>query len=220
MFSAGAAVRVLGRLKPINAVPSARASFRLSLDGRRYISAYGYTQAKALVYANYAPFHFLAVDRTVLHSYSISPPHHTQVNVRLLTAPLNPADINQIQGVYPSKPAFATTLGTSTPSAIAGNEAAFEVVSTGSGVKSLTKGDWVIMKRSGMGTWRTHAQFDEASLIKIEDRSNMTPLQVGTVGINPVTAYRMLKDFCEWDWRTPASAARSSSSVANGASRR
>lgn len=51
-----------------------------------------------------------------------------------------------------------------------------------------------------MGTWRTHAQFDEASLIKIEDRSNLTPLQVGTVGVNPVTAYRMLKDFCEWDW--------------------
>lgn len=226
MFSAGAAVRALGRLKPMNAVPSARASFRLSLDRRRYISAYGYTQAKALVYANYGepkdvlrllnPSQHLSsfspsialckpnaaanIFSNSLHSYSISPPHHTQVNVRLLTAPLNPADINQIQGVYPSKPAFATTLGTSTPSAIAGNEAAFEVLSTGSGVKSLTKGDWVIMKRSGMGTWRTHAQFDEASLIKIEDRSNLTPLQVGTVGINPVTAYRMLKDFCEWDW--------------------
>jgi NADPH:quinone reductase-like Zn-dependent oxidoreductase len=32
--------------------------------------------------------------------------HATQVNLRLLTAPMNPADVNQIQGVYPSKPPF------------------------------------------------------------------------------------------------------------------
>ncbi|PGH32166.1 mitochondrial trans-2-enoyl-CoA reductase [[Emmonsia] crescens] len=202
MFSARAALRLSGQLKPASginptrAIPACNASFKLSLDRRRYISAYGYTQAKALVYSNYGE----PKDVLSLHSYSISPPHNTQVNVRLLTAPLNPADINQIQGVYPSKPTFTTALGTSTPSTIGGNEAAFEVISTGSGVKTLTKGDWVIMKRTGMGTWRTHAQFDEASLIKIEDRSNLTPLQVGTVGVNPVTAYRMLKDFCEWDW--------------------
>jgi len=28
----------------------------------------------------------------------------------------------------------------------------------------------------------------------------LTPLQVGTVSVNPVTAYRMIKDFCNWDW--------------------
>jgi trans-2-enoyl-CoA reductase len=56
------------------------------------------------------------------------------------------------------------------------------------------------MKRSGLGTWRTHAQFDESDLLKIEDRSGLTPLQVGSVSVNPVTAYRMLKDFCDWDW--------------------
>ncbi|PGH02669.1 mitochondrial trans-2-enoyl-CoA reductase [Blastomyces parvus] len=196
MFSARATLRTAGQLRPVRAVSASNASFRLPLDRRRYISAYGYTQAKALVYSNYGE----PKDVLSLHAHSISPPHHSQVNVRLLAAPLNPADVNQIQGVYPSKPTFTTTLGTSTPSAIGGNEAAFEVLSTGSGVKSLTKGDWVIMKRTGMGTWRTHAQFDEAALIKIEDRSNLTPLQVGTVGVNPVTAYRMLRDFCAWDW--------------------
>ena len=56
------------------------------------------------------------------------------------------------------------------------------------------------MKRSGMGTWRTHAQFDESELIKIEDPTGLTPIQVGTVSVNPITAYRMIKDFCEWDW--------------------
>ncbi|KAJ0415550.1 hypothetical protein BJY00DRAFT_293337, partial [Aspergillus carlsbadensis] len=165
-------------------------------EGRRYISAYGYTQAKALVYSKYGE----PRDVIQLHKHSISAPHGTQVNLRLLAAPLNPADVNQIQGVYPSKPPFETTLGTQEPSAIAGNEGAFEVIATGSDVKSLSKGDWVIMKRTGQGTWRTHAQLDESQLIKIEDQTGLSPLQVSTVSVNPVTAYRMIKDFCDWDW--------------------
>lgn len=108
--------------------------------------------------------------------------------------------MNQIQGVYPSKPPFETTLGTTEPSAVGGNEGAFEVLSTGSEVKNLAKGDWVIMKRTAQGTWRTHAQMDESQLIKIEDKTGLTPLQAGTVSVNPVTAYRMIKDFCDWDW--------------------
>lgn len=189
-------------------------------EGRRYVSVYGYTQAKALVYSKYGePGDVLqyVVDSSIianptlmarlltdcqfrLHKHSIPAPHGTQVNLRLLAAPLNPADINQIQGVYPSKPPFESTLGTGVPSAVGGNEGAFEVISTGSSVKNLSKGDWVIMKRTGQGTWRTHAQLDESQLIKIEDKTGLTPLQVGTVSVNPVTAYRMIKDFCNWDW--------------------
>lgn len=135
-----------------------------------------------------------------LHKHSISAPHGTQVNLRLLTAPMNPADVNQIQGVYPSKPPFQTLLGTAEPSAVGGNEGAFEVIATGANVKTLTKGDWVIMRRTGLGTWRTHAQLDESQLIRIENKDGLTPLQVGTVSVNPVTAYRMIRDFCEWDW--------------------
>ncbi|KAL2215248.1 hypothetical protein M432DRAFT_144307 [Thermoascus aurantiacus ATCC 26904] len=167
-----------------------------AVEGRRYISVYGYTQAKALVYSQYGE----PKDVLRLHTHSISHPHGTQVNLRLLTAPLNPADMNQIQGVYPSKPPFETTLGTTEPSAVGGNEGAFEVLSTGSEVKNLAKGDWVIMKRTAQGTWRTHAQMDESQLIKIEDKTGLTPLQAGTVSVNPVTAYRMIKDFCDWDW--------------------
>ncbi|KAL4780494.1 hypothetical protein BJX76DRAFT_350938 [Aspergillus varians] len=166
------------------------------VDGRRYITAYGYTQAKALVYSRYGE----PKDVLRLHKHSISAPNGSQVNLRLIAAPLNPADVNQIQGVYPSKPPFQTTLGTHEPSAIGGNEGAFEVIATGPGVKGLTKGDWVIMKRTGQGTWRTHAQLDESQLIKIEDQAGLSPLQVSTVSVNPVTAYRMIKDFCDWDW--------------------
>ncbi|KAJ5615390.1 Alcohol dehydrogenase superfamily zinc-type [Penicillium hordei] len=163
---------------------------------RRYVSVYGYTQAKALIYSKYGE----PKDVLRLHKHSISAPHATQVNLRLLTSPMNPADVNQIQGVYPSKPPFRTDLGNAEPAAVGGNEGAFEVLSTGAGVKNLSKGDWVIMKRTGLGTWRTHAQLDESQLIKIENKEGLTPLQVGTVSVNPVTAYRMLRDFCEWDW--------------------
>lgn len=135
-----------------------------------------------------------------LHKHSISPPHGSQVTLRLLAAPMNPADVNQIQGTYPTKPPFQMSLGTAEPSAVAGNEGAFEVISTGADVKNLARGDWVIMKRTGNGTWRTHAQLDESDLIKIENKDGLTPLQIGTVGVNPVTAYRMIKDFCAWDW--------------------
>ncbi|KAE8147265.1 hypothetical protein BDV25DRAFT_35991 [Aspergillus avenaceus] len=165
-------------------------------SGRKHISVYGYTQAKALVYSKYGE----PKDVLQLHKHSISPPHGTQVTLRLLAAPLNPADVNQIQGVYPSKPPFQTTLGTQEPSAVGGNEGAFEVVTTGSNVKTLRKGDWVVMKQTGLGTWRTHAQLDESQLIRIENREGLTPLQISTVSVNPVTAYRMIKDFCDWDW--------------------
>lgn len=56
------------------------------------------------------------------------------------------------------------------------------------------------MKQTGMGTWRTHAQMDESQLIKIANKDGLSPLQISTVSVNPVTAYRMIKDFCSWDW--------------------
>lgn len=164
---------------------------------KRHISAYGYTQSKALVYSKYGE----PQDVLQLHGHSISPPSGTQVVIRFLTSPINPADVNQIQGVYPSKPEMNTMLGTSEPSATAGNEGVAEVVSTGSGVKSIQKGDWVIMKSTGMGTWCTHKAVDENQLLKIDDKEGLTPLQVGTVSVNPCTAYRMLLDYGKWNFR-------------------
>lgn len=118
----------------------------------------------------------------------------------MLAAPINPADVNQIQGSYPTQPAFSTLLGTREPSAVGGNEGVGEVVAVGAGVKAVAKGDWVIMKRTGMGTWRTHLQVDEGEVVRIENKEGLVPLQVGTVSVNPVTAYRMLRDYAAWDF--------------------
>ncbi|EON65250.1 hypothetical protein W97_04487 [Coniosporium apollinis CBS 100218] len=165
----------------------------------RLISAYGYEQARALIFRKYGE----PADALSLHTHSISPAHSKNLTLRFLASPINPADINQIQGVYPSKPTFTTSLGTSDPVAVAGNEGVAEVIAVGSGVKSVQRGDWVIQKTPGFGTWRTHAQCDESNLLKIDDKSGLSPVQVGTVSVNPCTAYRMLRDFAalkEGDW--------------------
>lgn len=162
---------------------------------RRAVSAYGYEQAKALTFQSEGdPALVLS-----LHSHSIPPPHGDLMTLRFLASPINPADINQIQGVYPSKPTFTTSLGTANPIAVAGNEGVAEIIALGSEAKEagFKKGDWVIMKGPGFGTWRTHASARAQDVLRLDEamRENITPIQAGTVSINPCTAYRMLKDF-------------------------
>ncbi|KAF2661230.1 NAD(P)-binding protein [Lophiostoma macrostomum CBS 122681] len=162
---------------------------------KRRISAYGYEQAKALAFTDYGePPSVLS-----LHSHSISPPHGNLVTLRFLASPINPADINQTQGVYPSKPTFTTSLGTASPIAVAGNEGVAEVIALGDTAKreGWQKGDWCLMKGPGFGTWRTHAAATISDIVKLEERARegISVVQAGTVSINPCTAYRMLKDF-------------------------
>jgi len=58
------------------------------------------------------------------------------------------------------------------------------------------------MASTCFGTWRTHTLAEEKDVLKI-NKEGLTPIQVGTVSVNPCTAYRMLKDFeelREGDW--------------------
>jgi trans-2-enoyl-CoA reductase len=165
----------------------------------RHKSVFGYEQAKALVFdAPGAP-----ADVLRLHTHSISPAYRDLVNVRFLASPVNPADVNQIQGSYPSKAAFTAALGTPSPCAVGGNEGVAEVVGAGEGVATLRKGDWVIMRRPAVGTWRTHAQVREGDLMRVERHEGNTLAQVATVSVNPCTAYGMLRGFADLrpgDW--------------------
>ncbi|KAH9437220.1 hypothetical protein MCOR27_006958 [Pyricularia oryzae] len=162
---------------------------------------YGYTQTKALVFSKFGE----PSDVLRLHTHSISPslPSHAVV-LRTLAAPINPADVNTIQGTYGAKPDFNSPanmqLGTAEPSAVPGNEGCFEVVSVGSGVKNLKKGDWAIPASTGMGTWRTHALVEQAdrALLRVPDGdSPLTPIQAAMVSVNPSSAYRMLRDYVD-----------------------
>lgn len=114
--------------------------------------------------------------------------------VRALAAPINPADINTIQGTYGAKPPFTSLIGTAEPSAIPGNEGLFEVISPGSATSPFRKGDWVIPAKSQLGTWRTHAVVNADDLLKVE-KEQLTPTQVATVSVNPCTAYRILRSY-------------------------
>jgi trans-2-enoyl-CoA reductase len=106
--------------------------------------------------------------------------------------------VNTIQGTYGAKPTFSALLGTADPSAVGGNEGCFEVVSVGSSVSSLKKGDWVVPASTGFGSWRTHVLVENAEreLIKV-DKEGLSAIQVATVSVNPSSAYRMLRDYVD-----------------------
>lgn len=178
---------------------SLRSSPTSRLMSKRYVSVFGYTQAKALVYSKYGQ----PQDVINLHSCSIAPAHSEEITVKFLASPINPADINQIEGVYPSKPPLTTILGTPEPSAVGGNEGVVEVIAVGDKVNGFKPGNRAIMRNTGFGTWRTHASAKSSDLLKIPDNKSITPIQAATISVNPCTAYRMLKDFTtleKGDW--------------------
>lgn len=102
----------------------------------------------------------------------------------MVLSPINPADINTIQGVYGIKPDLPFTLG---------NEGFGEVVKVGSHVQKFRVGDWVIPGTNAWGTWRSHAIESERNLRKIAN--DLNPPMAATISVNPCTAYRMLQDF-------------------------
>ncbi|XP_056364874.1 enoyl-[acyl-carrier-protein] reductase, mitochondrial isoform X1 [Oenanthe melanoleuca] len=106
------------------------------------------------------------------------------VHVKMLAAPINPADINMIQGTYP--------LLSPLP-AVGGSEGVGEVLEVGRRVAALKPGDWVIPADAGLGTWRTRAVFPEELLLKVP--SDIPVLCAATLSVNPCTAFRMLADF-------------------------
>ncbi|NXD62971.1 MECR protein, partial [Eolophus roseicapillus] len=108
----------------------------------------------------------------------------SDVHVKMLAAPINPADINMIQGTY----AILSPLP-----AVGGNEGVGEVLEVGRRVAALKPGDWVIPATSGLGTWRTQGVFPEQMLLKVP--SDIPVLCAATLSVNPCTAYRMLADF-------------------------
>ena len=116
--------------------------------------------------------------------------------LRTLAFPINPSDINQLQGVYPSRPEKTMDYQTNEPAAIAGNEGVFEVVHAPGGKTSLKEGDWVIPLMANQGTWTNYQVFsDESQLIKVNGLDLIT---AATIGVNGVTAYQMVNNFIDW----------------------
>ncbi|XP_014497247.1 enoyl-[acyl-carrier-protein] reductase, mitochondrial isoform X2 [Vigna radiata var. radiata] len=105
-----------------------------------------------------------------------------EVCVKMLAAPINPSDINRIQGVYPVRP---------NPPAVGGYEGVGEVLSVGSSVTSLSPGDWVIPSPPSFGTWQTYIVKNENVWHKVEKGVPME--YAATITVNPLTALLMLE---------------------------
>ena len=109
--------------------------------------------------------------------------------MRLVAAPINPADINTIQGNYaPSVMPFKL------PSII-GNEGLFEVIRVSSDSGKFQVGDWLIPAEVGWGTWRSHAIENQEKFFKVPN--NLSKHACATLTVNPCTAFRLLEDFKE-----------------------
>lgn len=119
-----------------------------------------------------------------LEEEQVNPPRADEVLVKMLFTPVNPADINTIQGTYAVKPTLP---------AVVGIEGLAEVLLVGPQIKNVNVGDRVVFNREAAGTWRTHGLFKEADLLKVP--SDVDELALSGIMSNPSTAYRMLKDF-------------------------
>ncbi|CEP14039.1 hypothetical protein [Parasitella parasitica] len=163
----------------------------------RWVALRGYSgksdiTASAMVYSDYGqPSQVLR-----WHSYLLPALTSDTVHVKFLASPINPADVNMIQGAYPIKPTFHQ-LGDENL-AVGGNEGVAEVIATGDGVDSLKVGDQVVMANTGYGTWRTHAAGPASDFQLLPYAAdNVSNIQKATITVNPCTAYRMLKDFVD-----------------------
>eukprot|EP00835_Amoeboradix_gromovi_P000407 NODE_14_length_42432_cov_0.433799.p12 type:complete len:344 gc:universal NODE_14_length_42432_cov_0.433799:9477-10508(+) len=110
-----------------------------------------------------------------------------EVLVKILASPINPSDVNQIEGVYPVLP-FKDS-DTYTP----GNEGSGRVVEVGNDVSGIKSGDHVIFAAYAKGTWREYVCATAQELIKVDAR--LDPKNAAILSVNPCSAYRMLRDF-------------------------
>jgi len=124
------------------------------------------------------PAEVLRVER-----WELGEPGPGQVLVEMRAAPVNPADINVIEGRYGKQPPL--------PAAI-GNEGVGEVVQLGPGVTGLALGQWV-RPVPGVGSWQEALIAEPADLTPLP--SGLTSEQAATLCVNPATAWRMLHDF-------------------------
>eukprot|EP00744_Colponema_vietnamica_P000971 GILI01001676.1.p1 GENE.GILI01001676.1~~GILI01001676.1.p1 ORF type:complete len:373 (-),score=167.24 GILI01001676.1:310-1377(-) len=127
--------------------------------------------------------HASAEDAIKIETENLSAPTGSEVLVKFLAAPVNPADFNIIEGTYGELPKLP---------AVAGNEGVAVVVAAGPSAK-LKANDVVVPALPGFGTWRTHAVCPEAALQKIP--SDLPVEYAATLAVNPCTAFRLLADF-------------------------
>lgn len=142
------------------------------------------TQCQALVYEAHGP----PKDVLQLQEHPVGDVGDHDVQLEMLAAPINPSDINQIEGKYPIKPNLP---------AVAGNEGVGIVRRVGSQVAGVSEGDWMVPLTAGQGTWRQFGTFTAENWYTVP---NSVPKRLAaTMSVNPVSAMRMLEEFVDLD---------------------
>ena len=111
--------------------------------------------------------------------------------VQMRAAPINPADLNAIEGKYPVRPELPATPGF---------EGAGVVVDLGGDVTGMTVGALVILPHS-LGTWREAVAVKASELVAVPPE--IEPVHAAMLKINPMTAWRLLHDYVDLksgDW--------------------
>jgi mitochondrial enoyl-[acyl-carrier protein] reductase / trans-2-enoyl-CoA reductase len=111
--------------------------------------------------------------------------------VQMRAAPINPADLNAIEGKYPGRREVP---------AVPGFEGAGVVVDVGRDVTTIAGGALVILPHN-IGTWREALAVKASELVAVPP--GIEPVHAAMLKINPMTAWRLLHDFVDLkpdDW--------------------
>lgn len=116
-----------------------------------------------------------------IHPFSPRQPEDGEVLVRIAAAPINPADLNTIEGTYGVKPPLP---------AVPGIEGCGVVEASGS--DDFKPGETVMFLRRA-ATWSSHATVPAESLFKLPP--GIDPVQAAMLKVNPATAWQLLHSF-------------------------
>src|SRR6266571_5175998 len=111
--------------------------------------------------------------------------------VQMRAAPINPADLNQIEGKYPVRAELPATPGF---------EGAGIVIDAGGNASKIPAGTLVILPHN-LGTWREAVAVRASDLVAVPPE--IDPVHAAMLKINPMTAWRLLHDYVELnpgDW--------------------
>ena len=109
-------------------------------------------------------------------------PAKGEILLEMLAAPVNPADLNVIEGKYGELPDLP---------AIMGNEGVGRVIGLGAGTNGFSVGDLVLPMRRG--TWTQFMLAGAAMAVQLPRKMNA--FQAAMLTINPVSAWGMLTNF-------------------------
>ena len=115
-----------------------------------------------------------------LETETIAAPGKGEILVSTAFAPVNPADINILEGRYGTLPLLPSTIG---------NEGAGRVIATGAGVPDLKKGDQVFYL-SRNDCWQDYVTCTRDHLIKLPNE--LPEEEACMLKINPATAWLLL----------------------------